>query len=167
MPRKKWGFKETLPKQIWYLLKEKVVANRQARGESVCTYRQEREADEDEVTGRRRRQIERDWTSTKFSSLFGHSMFCYLASKVLPFFWERKEPMNMLTRESLREKKKFYFRSQNLGLFLFWHFRVCLAAFSNTNLYILNSITHIFTYFLLLFIHTYIKNTQTNLPNKS
>ena len=40
--------------------KKKVVANRQARGESVCTYRQEREADEDEVTGRRRKQIERD-----------------------------------------------------------------------------------------------------------
>ena len=156
----------------------------------MCTYRQEREADEDEVTGRRRRQIERDWTSTKFSSLFGHSMFCYLASKLLPFFFLRKikgTTFVLLTRRrwspprrswkkrtyeyanprKFKEKIKFYFRSQNLGLFLFWHFRVCLAAFSNTKLYILNNITHIFTYFLLLFIHTYIKNTQTNLPNKS
>ena len=146
MPRKKWGFKETLPKQIWYLLKEKVVANRQARGESVCTYRQEREAEENEVTGRRRRQIERDWTSTKFSSLFGHSMFCYLASKLLPFFFLRKikgTTFVLLTRlrwspprrswkkrtyeyanpRKFKEKIKFYFRSQNLGLFLFWHFR--------------------------------------------
>ena len=140
MPRKKWGFKETLPKQIWYLLKEKVVANRQARGESVCTYRQEREADEDEVTGRRRRQIERDWTSTKFSSLFGHSMFCYLASKLLPFFFLRKikgTTFVLLTRlrwspprrswkkrtceyanpRKFKENIKFYFRSQNLGIF--------------------------------------------------
>ena len=146
MPRKKWGFKETVPKQIWYLLKEKVVANRQARGESVCTYRQEREAEENEVTGRRRRQIERDWTSTKFSSLFGHSMFCYLASKLLPFFFLRKikgTTFVLLTRlrwspprrswkkrtyeyanpRKFKEKIKFYFRSQNLGLFLFWHFR--------------------------------------------
>lgn len=76
----------------------------------------------------------------------------------------KKRTYEYANPRKFKEKIKFYFRSQNLGLFLFWHFRVCLAAFSNTKLYILNNITHIFTYFLFIRISKTLKLTyQTSL----